>query len=44
MVLHFKSKLKFKKWNAYRFIHHIPTKHNQVVILGSRHHKVKHKR
>jgi hypothetical protein len=42
MVLRFKNAEAFRKYNAYRFIHGVKTKHHQKVILGSRVHKVKH--
>lgn len=42
MVLRFKNKKAYMKWNAYRAIHGIKTKHRQKVILGSKVHKVKH--
>lgn len=42
MTLRFKSKEAFRKFNAYRFIHGIPTKHRQKVIIAGKVHRVKH--
>lgn len=42
MVLHFKSNVGYKRWNAYRAIHGIKHKHNQKVIIKGHIHKVKH--
>ena len=43
--LHFKSKKTYLKWQSYRHIHGIKTKHpyRKIYIKGKQH-KVKHKR
>ena len=40
-ALHFKSKTAYRKWNAFRHIHHIRKRHKRryVYIAGKRHYK-----
>lgn len=42
MVLHFKSKKAYKKWNAFRHIHGMTKGGRQKVIIAGHVHKVKH--
>jgi hypothetical protein len=43
--LHFKSKKAYLKWQSYRHIHGIETKHPyRKVYIRGKHHRVKHKR
>ena len=38
----FKDKESYRRWNAYRHIHHIPAPHLDKVTIGGKTHKVKH--
>lgn len=42
MVLHFKSKEGYRKWNAYRFLHGVAKGGRQKVIIAGHTHRVKH--
>lgn len=42
MVLHFKSKTAFNKWNAFRFMHNVDKGGHQKIYIAGKVHKVKH--
>jgi hypothetical protein len=42
MTLNFKNKEAFRRYNAFRFINGIPTKHKQKVLIAGKVHKVQH--
>lgn len=42
MPLHFRSKVAYRKWLGYKFIHGLKTKHHRVVYIAGRKHKVRH--
>jgi hypothetical protein len=39
---HFQSKAKYRRWNAYRHIHHIPAPNLETAVVAGKPHKVEH--
>jgi hypothetical protein len=39
---HFKSKVGYQKWNAYRHIHGIPAPNLKKVVIAGKAHEVNH--